>query len=389
MTNKLKLVIIFPCFLFILFFAFFFICLARVDALTDIYGLVNDFELQTPTWVQFYSRSSGKMTPIQTHENNLSSADEYNRKTRFFYFTPTSNYSAMAFVPTTSFKANTYYSLTIYYRFSSQNNLISQIGGLCVGASETCLNTQNFNVNIVYKQITPAPVTLSSSLATSGFTDMAVHYVNFVIKPTQTQLFFAMYFNHDVKERFTFYGYQVEALGQSSDEVINALSGQNSNLQSSLNQANGKLDTVQQQNKELQKQNEEIQKQQDEIKQKQEETNNTLKDDNVDDSSASGFFDNFENNDHGLSGVITAPLNFIKSMTSKTCSNIHMKIPITNTDFNLPCFSNYYNQHFGSLFTVYRTVTFGLVAYYVCVQLFAMVKGFKNPEDDKVEVVEL
>jgi len=129
---------------------------------------------------------------------------------------------------------------------------------------------------------------------------------------------------------------------------------------------------------------------------RQDETNNKLDDLNdnitnsdVDNSTANDFFSNFKSNDHGLSSIITAPLNFIKSMTSKTCSPISATIPLVDFDFTLPCFSTYYKEHFNSLFTVYQTLTFGMVSYYVCVQIYALVKGFKDPENDKMEVIDL
>lgn len=119
------------------------------------------------------------------------------------------------------------------------------------------------------------------------------------------------------------------------------------------------------------------------------EVNNTLKDSSVDNQQAEGFFNDFNDNSHGLSGIITAPLNMINNLASATCSSININIPFVNTEFTLPCMSTIYQQNFGSLFSIYRTITFGIVAYYVCVNIFALVKGFKDPENDKVEVVEL
>lgn len=135
---------------------------------------------------------------------------------------------------------------------------------------------------------------------------------------------------------------------------------------------------------------------QDEIKQEQEKTNEELGELNdnitnsdVDDSSASGFFNNFENNDHGLSGIITAPLNFIKNLNSKTCTPVNVSIPLLDSNFSLPCMSTMYNTHFPELFRIYQIVMFGLIAYRICLDIFRMVKGFKDPDSDKVEVIDL
>lgn len=120
-----------------------------------------------------------------------------------------------------------------------------------------------------------------------------------------------------------------------------------------------------------------------------EDVNDTLKDSSIDSSQASDFFEDFDDNDHGLSGVVTAPLNFIRNLSSATCSPITLNIPFVNTSFNLPCFSSIYSQHFSTLFQTYRIITFGIVAYWVCIKIFGLVKGFRNPDDDRVEVLDL
>ena len=119
------------------------------------------------------------------------------------------------------------------------------------------------------------------------------------------------------------------------------------------------------------------------------ELNDNLTNSTVDSGSASGFFDNFQDNEHGLSGIITAPLNFIKNLNSKSCSPINVSIPLINSNFSLPCMSSFYNTHFAELFRIYQIVIFGLIAYRICLDIFRIVKGFKDPDSDKVEVLDL
>lgn len=119
------------------------------------------------------------------------------------------------------------------------------------------------------------------------------------------------------------------------------------------------------------------------------DVNDSINDSTIDSSSASGFFNNFQDNNHGLSSIITAPLNFIRNLANSTCSPISLTIPFVNQSFNFPCMSTIYRQNFNSLFTLYQTIIFGIVAYYVCVRIYTLVKGFKNPDDDRIEVVEL
>lgn len=104
---------------------------------------------------------------------------------------------------------------------------------------------------------------------------------------------------------------------------------------------------------------------------------------------ASDFFSNFNTDTFGLTSVITAPLELIKSITSKSCTSLHGTLPFVNTEVNLPCLSTIYENYFGSFLTIYRTITFGFVSYWVCIKIFNLVKDFKNPEHDEIEVLDL
>lgn len=118
--------------------------------------------------------------------------------------------------------------------------------------------------------------------------------------------------------------------------------------------------------------------------------NNTINDDNVDSSSWANFFNNFTTNTFGLTSIVTAPLNLIQSLTNTTCTDLQLPLPyLTNKYLTLPCMSTIYSQYFGSFFTLYQTITYGIVAYWVCVRIFNLVKDFKNPEHDEIEVVDL
>ena len=124
---------------------------------------------------------------------------------------------------------------------------------------------------------------------------------------------------------------------------------------------------------------------------KTEEINNSINNSDTTDASnsASGFFDNFEDNDYGLSGVISAPLQLINRITSNSCSSLTLEIPFVNKTLTLPCMNSIYQEFFGSFLTIYQTITFGIVAYWVCVQIYALVKNFKNPDKDEIEVLDL
>lgn len=106
-------------------------------------------------------------------------------------------------------------------------------------------------------------------------------------------------------------------------------------------------------------------------------------------SEASEFFSGFTTDTFGLTSIITAPLNLIGSITSSTCTPLGLPLPYVNKTLELPCMSSIYSEYFGSFFTLYQTITFGIIAYWVCVRIFNLVKDFKNPDHDEIEVLDL
>lgn len=151
-----------------------------------------------------------------------------------------------------------------------------------------------------------------------------------------------------------------------------------------FNTLNTKIDTVDQAVDELKKaQNENLNE--------QKKTNETLTDDNTQQAqdSAGGFFNDFTTDTHGLTAIITAPLSLIESITSSSCSPLVIPLPYVDKDLTLPCMGAIYSQYFGSFLSVYQIITFGIVAYWVCIRIFNLVKDFKNPDHDEIEVLDL
>lgn len=105
--------------------------------------------------------------------------------------------------------------------------------------------------------------------------------------------------------------------------------------------------------------------------------------------SAGGFFNDFTTDTHGLTAIITAPLSLISSITSKSCSPLVLPLPFVDKDLTLPCMGSIYSQYFGSFLSIYQVITFGIIAYWVCVRIFNLVKDFKNPDHDEIEVLDL
>lgn len=123
----------------------------------------------------------------------------------------------------------------------------------------------------------------------------------------------------------------------------------------------------------------------------QQELNTNITNDNTTGaaSDAGSFFSGFTTNTHGLTSIITAPLTLIGSITSASCSPLGLPLPYINKTLQLPCMSSIYSQYFGAFFTLYQTITTGIIAYWVIVRILNLVKDFKNPEHDEIEVVDL
>ncbi len=132
-------------------------------------------------------------------------------------------------------------------------------------------------------------------------------------------------------------------------------------------------------------------KNQQQTNQKIDKIDDTLNDDNVTGSKDkfNSFFNDFQTDDFGLSGIITAPLSTIKSITSVTCSPLVLPLPFVNENLTLPCIRSIFEKHFSSLLLIYQTITTGILSYYIIVRLFNLVKDFKNPEHDEIEVMDL
>lgn len=143
----------------------------------------------------------------------------------------------------------------------------------------------------------------------------------------------------------------------------------------------------------------------DDLNQTQQETNNkldqtnenldnidnTLNNDNVDGAtdSANSFFENFEDNDYGLSDIIKLPLQYINNISSAKCTPLTFPLPFVDTEVTLPCMKSIYEEYFPDVLYVWQLIVHGFVGYRVLVNIFRIIKNAKNPDNDEIEVVDL
>lgn len=107
-------------------------------------------------------------------------------------------------------------------------------------------------------------------------------------------------------------------------------------------------------------------------------------------SDAEGFFGDFDVPDvGGLSAIITAPLNTIRSLLSSSCSELVLPLPYVDEDLRLPCMNSIYTEHFGLFFNLYQTIILAIIAYRCIRSIYFDITGFTNPDDDRIEVMDL
>ena len=121
----------------------------------------------------------------------------------------------------------------------------------------------------------------------------------------------------------------------------------------------------------------------------QKENTDKILDDDISDSEnqANSFFDSFVDNDNGgISGIITAPLTAINSMLNGTCT------PLTTNfkgkQISLSCGYDMWSKLSG-IKDFLNLVLGGLLCYRICIKLFNLIQNLKNPDNDKVEVMNL
>lgn len=118
--------------------------------------------------------------------------------------------------------------------------------------------------------------------------------------------------------------------------------------------------------------------------------NDSINNDNVDDStnSASGFFSDFTNNDHGLSGIVTAPLNAVNAMLSNQC--VAPSGTYKGKTFSFPCGNILWDKDTTGQFKLFINLIYGgFLCFGIVKSLFKDVNNLKNPDNDKVEVIDL
>ncbi|AWW06047.1 MAG: hypothetical protein [Inoviridae sp.] len=90
----------------------------------------------------------------------------------------------------------------------------------------------------------------------------------------------------------------------------------------------------------------------------------------------------------GLTQAINAPLTAIQKLATTSCTPI--TIPLFNgTSTTAGCTSGYYKAKLPAVYEFWQIALTGMVAYAVAIGIIRHTKSLLNPEDDRIEVVQL
>lgn len=125
---------------------------------------------------------------------------------------------------------------------------------------------------------------------------------------------------------------------------------------------------------------------QDQTNDKLDDLNSSLKNSDVDTNDS--FFSNFTTTDHGISGIITAPLRAINKLTS-ACQPVTFSV--LDEPIELPCGDTLFWNKEGvqSFRLIWNILVGGPILFLLLKKLFKVVESLKNPDDDRIEVMDL
>lgn len=347
---------------------------------------VNSLDITFPQYIHWYDNVSG----------NLSSKSTYNYLTAF---TSSEDYLYLS-QPSTSLLSTSnsggftlFYSLPVIeghsyllYNYFINSSKSAYFSHTLVNSSyryfQSCTNTSLSSCTNVtstgagylgFTEYGNTYITSSFNKFTATKTD---HYINISIGTTSTITI------PSGNPTIGFIGYRLIDITTYSDETIQGMIQDNQTsldnleedvaiLQETQQATNDKLDDQIQQDKE----------QHDEIM----DSNTSGATDD-----ATSFFDDFSNTDHGgISGVVSAPLELIKSLinNNNVCSNLNFSV--FEKDVYFPSGCVLWNKVPDSFITIWNVLICGLGSYGILIALFKDIEKLKTPDSKGVDTLDL
>lgn len=247
---------------------------------------------------------------------------------------------------------------------------------------------RNMCVNTFYRDFATGAnfnIVDSSYSTTIGYT---VLYYGFTANVTASSVMLVFQSQQSMSNSVIFGGYKLELISDNKQLTQQQITSAVQN--SGLATANS-VSQVQQGINEVKQEIQGMEQQQQQTNEKLDDIDDTLNNDNVD--GANSQVDNLLNNSNfsdntGIQAIINAPLNFISSL-SNTCSPINLTIPYIDKPVQIPCIKQELNNHIPLVVPVLSTAINGFIIYRILLDLVRIIKNARNPDDDRIEVLDL
>lgn len=83
------------------------------------------------------------------------------------------------------------------------------------------------------------------------------------------------------------------------------------------------------------------------------------------------------------------PFNWLKSLSKDNCTSLTIPFPYTNSNFEIPCLSSIFSNVLGNFFNIFVFLISALYVYRITLSNINCITEVLDPQDDKLEVIEL
>lgn len=123
------------------------------------------------------------------------------------------------------------------------------------------------------------------------------------------------------------------------------------------------------------------------------DVNNSINNDNVDSGTGSDFFNDFQTQDNGgISAIVTKPLMLVNTLLDydhNQCTDLVLPDIMGAKNVKLPSGCILWGSAPNLVNTLWGLFVCGLASYRIIKDLFHIIENLKNPDDDRVEVMDL
>ena len=151
------------------------------------------------------------------------------------------------------------------------------------------------------------------------------------------------------------------------------------------------LSQITNQNETIINQNQQIIDNSQKANEEQKKTNDLLESTDTTGANSSGndFFDNFNSGSNGdLTSLVSLPLNYINHLNDK-CEPFTLPLGKFG-NVSIPCLSSLWSSSgFSNIIIIISAIINGLICYRVALNLLTFFNNLRDPESDKLEVMDL